>query len=176
NNGTQILKDIFNNKVFDYPKSVDLIKFLLSLINSRDSIVLDFFAGSGTTGQAVLDLNREDGGNRKFILCTNNDTDDVNLNGIAYDVTCERLKRVMTGEDYKGNSDFKWAEKNEPYGDNLLVCECETINNFSQIPGNNAFEKIDETLYDKEKMNDTDKIKWVCENFNLTCKYIEGEE
>lgn len=91
-NGTRMLKKIFNkNNVFPYSKPVSLIKSLVDLINKKDTIVLDFFAGSGTTGQAVLELNKDDGGNRRFILCTNNE------NNICTDVTYPRLKTVITG-------------------------------------------------------------------------------
>ena len=91
-NGTRMLKKIFNkNNVFPYSKPVSLVKSLIDLINKKDVIVLDFFAGSGTTGQAVLELNKEDGGNRRFILCTNNE------NNICTDVTYPRLKTVITG-------------------------------------------------------------------------------
>lgn len=91
-NGTRMLKKIFNkNNVFPYSKPVSLIKSLVDLINKKDTIVLDFFAGSGTTGQAVLELNKEDGGNRRFILCTNNE------NNICTEVTYPRLKTVITG-------------------------------------------------------------------------------
>lgn len=68
-----------------------MIKFIIESINNKGAIVLDFFAGSGTTGQAVLELNKEDGGHRKFILCTNNE------NNICTDVTYPRLKTVITG-------------------------------------------------------------------------------
>ena len=64
---------------------------MVSLHDDSGGIVLDFFAGSGTTGQAVLELNKEDGGNRKFILCTNNE------NGICDNVTYPRLETVITG-------------------------------------------------------------------------------
>ncbi len=69
-NATRMLKDLFGESVFDNPKPVDLVqRFMqLSTHNPQDAIVLDFFAGSGTTAHAVLDLNRKDGGNRKFIL------------------------------------------------------------------------------------------------------------
>ena len=91
-NGTRMLKKIFNkNNVFPYSKPVSLVKSLIDLINKKDIVVLDFFAGSGTTGQAVLELNKEDGGNRRFILCTNNE------NNICTDVTYPRLKTVITG-------------------------------------------------------------------------------
>lgn len=76
---------------FDYSKPVELIKKLIKAYYKRDAIVLDFFAGSGTTGQAVMELNKEDGGNRKFILCTNNE------NGICEKVTYPRVKTVITG-------------------------------------------------------------------------------
>lgn len=94
---TQRLKDLFDGQaVFDYPKPVGLIKKIIELYSKEDSIILDFFAGSGTTGQAVLELNKEDGGHRKFILCTNNE------NNICDDVTYVRLKRVINGyNDFK---------------------------------------------------------------------------
>ena len=63
------LKKLFDNKaVFDYPKPVEYIKRMLELYTTKDSIVLDFFSGSGTTAQAVMQLNAEDGGNRKYIM------------------------------------------------------------------------------------------------------------
>lgn len=85
------LLDIFKQKVFNNPKPTTLIKYLINFIDKNNGIILDFFAGSGTTGQAVLELNKEDGGNRKFILCTNNE------NNICTDVTYPRLKTVITG-------------------------------------------------------------------------------
>ena len=108
------MDDIVKNSNFSFPKPVSLIKDLISLHKNSNSIVLDFFAGSGTTGQAVLELNKEDHGNRKFILCTNNDKTDKNPKGIAYDVTTKRLKRIMTGSCYDGTSDFGWIKMNEP--------------------------------------------------------------
>jgi len=67
-NGTSLLKNLFNKKLFDNPKPIELIKdFAVLGINPND-IILDFFAGSGTTAHAVMQLNAEDGGNRKFIL------------------------------------------------------------------------------------------------------------
>ena len=78
---------------FGFPKPTSLVLQLIQIVkNSR--IILDFFAGSGTTGHAVMKLNAEDGGNRKFILCTNNE------NNICREVTYERIKRVIGKENY----------------------------------------------------------------------------
>lgn len=176
--GESELKQIFNGqKVFDNPKPVSLIKFLLKMVNMDDDIVvLDFFAGSGTTGQAVLELNRELGGNRKFILCTNNEKTDVNPNGIALDVTSKRLKRVMTGECYDGSKNFKWLEKNSPLGGSLDVYDIATVSNAEHLAGKTPFEVIDETLYGKEKFASLkEKIEWVCNNFDGTQKMVEND-
>ena len=90
--GTKELQDLFGNKVFDTPKPTTLIKKIIDLAGDKNSIILDFFAGSGTTGQAVLDMNAEDNGNRKFILCTNNDGE------ICSEVTYPRMKTVISGK------------------------------------------------------------------------------
>ena len=89
--GTDDLKNVLGINSFDFPKPLDLMIDILKLIPNKNALILDFFAGSGTTGQAVLELNNEDGGNRRFILCTNNE------NNICTDVTYPRLKTVITG-------------------------------------------------------------------------------
>lgn len=91
--GTSTLKSIFNttNKIFDYPKSVNLVIDVLQITTNKNSLILDFFAGSGTTGQAILELNQQDKGNRQFILCTNNE------NQICEEVTYPRIKKVIEG-------------------------------------------------------------------------------
>ena len=78
--GTQEVMELFSEKVFDYPKPLNLISYILNIHSNKSATILDFFAGSGTTGHAVLKLNAEDGGKRKFILCTNNE------NGICRDI------------------------------------------------------------------------------------------
>jgi len=86
------LKNIFKgSSPFDYPKTTYLIQKILLLSCPQDGIVLDFMAGTGTTGHAVLELNKEDGGNRQFILCTNNE------NNICTDVCYPRIKKVIEG-------------------------------------------------------------------------------
>lgn len=170
-NGTTLLNIILMKKnIFKNPKPIGLIEWCLRLFPNNDAIVLDFFAGSGTTGQAVLELNKEDGGNRQFILCTNNEITELNPKGIALDVTTKRLKRVMTGKCYDGKSNFEWIKKNEPLGGALDVYDIKSVANFEKTKGKTAFDVIDETLYGKkEKFKKvSDKIKWVCKNFEHT--------
>ena len=97
-NAAADIKKMFNGKtVFQYSKPVGLMGFLLSCEKNKKALILDFFAGSGTTGQAVLEKNMEDGGNRHFILCTNNE------NNICEGVTYQRLKTVITGKCADGS-------------------------------------------------------------------------
>lgn len=95
--GKKILNSLIPHCPFDFPKSLwNVYDCLYSVVAQRkNTTILDFFAGSGTTGHAVMKLNAEDGGNRKFILCTNNE------NNICRDVTYERIKRVIAKENYK---------------------------------------------------------------------------
>jgi adenine-specific DNA-methyltransferase len=88
-NGKEMNREIFWETLFDFPKSVDLIKKCVKLGTDTDSIVLDSFAGSGTTAHAVLDLNKEDGGERKFIL--------IECEDYADTITSERVRRVING-------------------------------------------------------------------------------
>lgn len=91
-NGTQLLQSIFGGeKVFTNPKPIELVKRILILMGKKDLTILDFFAGSGTTMHATMQLNAEDGGHRQCILVTNNE------NGICEQVTYERNKRVIQG-------------------------------------------------------------------------------
>ena len=92
------LFEMFNAKTFDYPKPVSLIKYLINFKPElKDkAIILDFFAGSGTTAQAVLELNKEDNGKRQFIIATNNE----NNNGhghILDDVCYPRMEKIFKG-------------------------------------------------------------------------------
>lgn len=74
---------------FSTPKPMKLIKEFIRAASEKDSIVLDFFAGSGTTGHAVMDLNKEDGGSRKFILITNDE------NNICRNITIPRIRKAV---------------------------------------------------------------------------------
>ncbi len=133
--GGEQLKEIFGRKVFDYPKPVELIQKLLMCHSNKNALVLDFFAGTGTTGHAVMKLNEEDRGNRRCILITNNEMfhnkkkkekkDDFYLNnskpyivntlmypneGIARAITWERIHVLLKGRLQKENS-----RRIEPY-------------------------------------------------------------
>lgn len=118
--GSDTLKNILpvSEKKFEYPKSPQLIETILQAISNEDSIILDSFAGSGTTAHAVLDLNKKDGGNRKFIL--------IEMMDYADTITAERVKRVITGYPYKGKKEEeiyskKLTPKNILNGEKLIA-------------------------------------------------------
>ena len=91
NEGTNVFKSILGNNIdFNNPKNVEMLKYLIGASSTKSSSILDFFAGSGTTLQAIMELNK-DGGHRRCILVTNNE------NGICEHVTYERNRRVIQG-------------------------------------------------------------------------------
>jgi len=95
-NGTKTIDDIFSRRAFDFPKPYELISQLIEQTTEKDDIILDSFAGSGTTGHAVLAANAADGGNRRFILIEMEEK-------IATQVTAERLNRVINGYNKGGD-------------------------------------------------------------------------
>ena len=96
--GSKELKEVMGDKAFPYPKPPSLLKGLLAQATRPDDIVLDFFAGSGTTGQVVMELNAEDGGRRRFILCSSTEANDKEpTKNLCRDVCAERMRRVMQG-------------------------------------------------------------------------------
>lgn len=95
-------------------KPTRLLKQLININSNKNAIVLDFFAGSASTGHAVLDLNKEDGGDRSFILCTNNE------NNICTEISYPRIKNVITG-----------YQSNEPTGGNLKYFKTKFVKNAS---------------------------------------------
>lgn len=134
----KLLTSIFSEqqKIFDYPKPPSLIQYLINFICDKNSIILDSFAGSGTTAHAVLELNKKDGGNRKFIL--------VEMENYAENITAERVKRVIKGYGKEPKTtacggDFSFYE----IGERLLL-ENGNINE------NVATNKIKEYIYFSE--------------------------
>jgi len=103
--GTKLLNNIIQGN-FPYPKSLYAVEDCIksAIHNKSNATILDFFAGSGTTGHAVLDLN-EDGGKRKFILCTNNENNNGSEGGIAEEICYPRIKKIIEG--YVGIVDKK---------------------------------------------------------------------
>ncbi|MEX0655323.1 MAG: site-specific DNA-methyltransferase [Phycisphaeraceae bacterium] len=108
----EILALNLDGDIFDTPKPTRLIKRVLQIAADKDSLVLDSFAGSGTTGQAVLDLNKVDGGNRRFILVEMDDD-------VCQKVTAQRLTRVVNGYE-RQNGDK--ASQVEPLGGGFRYC------------------------------------------------------
>jgi adenine-specific DNA-methyltransferase len=110
------IKELLGEKAFSFPKPSKLLKHLFSVVDTKkDSIIMDFFSGSGTTAQAVLELNREDGGNRQFILCEQLDYVDT--------VTIPRVKRVIRKI---GGGDFIYCELmkyNEAFMDRIQAAQ-----------------------------------------------------
>ena len=134
-------------------KPVRLIQQLVKMSSEKNSIILDFFAGSGTTGQAVVEQNKDDDGKRIFILATSDEKTENTPSGIGTDIAAVRLKNTIN--------------------DNLAVYDIATVANFENTKGKTPFDVIDETLYGQEKLGVNDKIKWVCENFEGTQKKLE---
>lgn len=117
--GTKAIKEIMGSgKAFDFPKPPELIMYFIQMITGEDDIVLDSFAGSGTTAHAVLNMNKADGGYRKFIL--------VEMMDYADSITAERVKRVIRGYGEGKNAvagtggNFSFYDLGEP----LLVDDC----------------------------------------------------
>ncbi|MGJ3230657.1 MAG: site-specific DNA-methyltransferase [Oceanicaulis sp.] len=115
--GTKEIRDIFRQAVFSFPKPSELVRRLFSQVTSPGDIILDSFAGSGTSGHGVLKLNSDDGGARRFILVEMEET-------IARDVTAERLRRVIKGYDKGGDKPveglgggFRYCRLGEPLFD-----------------------------------------------------------
>jgi adenine-specific DNA-methyltransferase len=121
--GTKLLREILPKCDFDFPKSLYTVyDCLFAVVGSRPHAnVLDFFAGSGTTGHAVLEMNKIDGGNRKFILCTNNENNNGGNGGIADSVCYPRIKAIIKG--YKN----KKGEKVEGISSNLAYYQTDLV-------------------------------------------------
>jgi len=148
--GTQFLSKYIDER-FPFPKSLYLVMECLTVIEQKKNpIILDFFAGSGTTGHAVMKLNNDDNGNRRFILCTNNE------NNICRDVTYQRIKRAMEKDGYSASLKYykiDYIDISEKiyyeYADELLkhIRELVELENCINFSGN---DKIAIILTDEE--------------------------
>ena len=109
--GTKLLRAMDLDSAFPYPKPLSLIQGLISQATRPNDTVLDFFAGSGTTGHAVLALNALDGGTRKFILCSSTEaTDKEPGKNLCRDVCAERMKRVIESDEAFSNNSFAYLQ------------------------------------------------------------------
>lgn len=100
--GAKTVKDLFGEKAFNYAKPVSLIRELVRQSTGPGDLVLDFFAGSATTAQAVMELNAEDGGDRRFIMVSSTEkTEDEPEKNLCRDVTAERIRRLNANDDPK---------------------------------------------------------------------------
>lgn len=166
-NATDMIKGMFNGeKVFENPKPVELIKDLIRISTKKDSIILDFFAGSGTTGQAVLELNKDDGGSRRFILCTNNEKN------ICEEVTYKRLEKVINGYTTNKGEKIEAIKGNLKYYRTLLTdIEQDIDDNVEQLVGMcTDVISIKEDCFNIEEQNDCYDIITSDEKIVLICK------
>ena len=144
----RLITEIFGSiTAFSYPKPTELLQHLIYIGSSKNSVILDFFAGSGTTLHATMQLNADDGGKRQCILCTNNE------NGICENVTYERNKRVIEGYT-KPNGEFVEGLKNNNlrYYRTAFVSRERSIKNMRRLV-HLATDMlcIKENLYDEKK-------------------------
>lgn len=131
--GTRALISVLGNRAFSFPKSVKLLKTLIGQFPSMDCLVLDFFAGSGSTAQAVMELN-SDGGSRRFILCTNNEND------ICDQVTYPRVRTIITGNRPDG------TKYSEGIPGNLMYFRTDFISKDDEYLSNALLEHIKEMI------------------------------
>jgi adenine-specific DNA-methyltransferase len=151
---TELADIIGNNESFDYPKPTSLISWLLSLQNSS-KIILDFFAGSGTTLHATMKLNAEDGGHRQCILVTNNE------NNICEEVTYERNKRVINGYTTPKGVEVPGLKANtlRYYKTDYISRDRTQKNMRSLVASATELLCIKEDLYDEQKIFGRFKLK-----------------
>lgn len=158
--GKNEVKNILGYEAIKFPKPTDLIKRLIKISSNNESLILDFFAGSGTTGHAVIELNHEDCGKRKFILCTNNE------NGIAENVCYKRIEKVIRG--YKYTSRKKEIEV-EKLPSNLKYYKTEFIPKLSEDEEILSSKLLD---YIKEMV----ELENMCEIDGITRRIILSDE
>ena len=189
-NAKEQIKELFGRDVFDTPKPLKMIKEILRITTKKDSTILDFMAGSGTTADAIIQLNKEDAGKRKFILCTNNE------NNICTEVCYPRITKVINGYNKNGNGEYI-----EGLGGNLQYFKTDFIKNSEnteQLKVNLTYKCTEmlclkENIYNLKKEKDDYKIfesnckdKYLCVYYNFindsfeefidTLKQIDGEK
>lgn len=158
-NGTKKLNLLFGKKIFENSKPIELIEHLLKLFNNKSITILDFFAGSGTTAQAVLSLNKKDNGNRKFILLEQMD--------YAQNITAERIRRSMIKEEYEDS--FIYLELKKDTIKNELI----SSNYIKEV------EQIIEDNFDKgyfQYLNNKEELISVIKDIQIANSKLNEEE
>jgi adenine-specific DNA-methyltransferase len=172
--GTRILDELLGEReIFSYPKSPDAIKqTILATVGNENSIVLDFFAGSGTTAHAVLELNKEDGGNRQFILVEQMDYIET--------VTTKRVQKVI---EQNGNGSFVYLELkkyNETFMEQIeeakdtetLLQIWEQMKAKSFLNYNVDIKKQDEHIEEFKKLSLKEQKQHLCEILDKNQLYV----
>ncbi len=166
--GTQLVHTLVPDSHFDFPKSVyNVYDCLVPIVSERkNALVLDYFAGSGTTGHAVLILNNEDGGNRKFILCTNNE------NKIAEEVCYPRIKAlVKKNKDYQEITGIKFNFKY--FKTNFVNAEPTDKNKKDLVDKSTEMLCLKEECFNELKRNNNFAIFTDAKNRHLSIIYNE---
>ena len=124
-NGTLLLKEIFGEKMFDFSKPVELLLYLTTKVNGKDFVILDFFSGSATTAHAVMQLNADDGGNRKFIMVQlpEETTEDSEAYKAGYKNICEIGKERIRRAGKKIKADSPLTTQDLDIGFRVLKCD-----------------------------------------------------
>lgn len=179
--GTKLLREILPKCDFDFPKSLYTVyDCLFAVVGQRpNATVLDFFAGSGTTGHAVLEMNKTDGGNRKFILCTNNENNNGGNGGIAESVCFPRIKAVIKGYKNKKGEKISGLPSNLFYYQTDLV----DIEQISRVPDDKkisiTYEAGEMIAVREDTLDETEKNEWwqIFEgNGKLTAIYFKEDK
>jgi adenine-specific DNA-methyltransferase len=148
-NSRKEIEKIFGYKAFDYSKPSVLIKKIMELASDKNSIILDSYAGSGSTMHAVMQLNKEDGGNRKCIMVQMPENSEAELDkNICKDITRERVKRAI--DKFNLDSGFKYYRLGIPLDAETMLA--------GQLPTYNQFAKYVYYLCTGENLESEDKI------------------
>ena len=177
-NGTNLLKSMIPNSGFDYPKSVYAVQDCVKLCADREDYVLDYFAGSGTTGHAVINLNREDNGNRKFIICE--------MGEYFSTVTKPRIEKVIYSEDWRDGKPVSRKGISQCFKYIRLEQYEDTLNNLVLTKENNLFDSAGHVgfkesymlgyMMDTEARGSLFNLQWFANPFAMTLKTTKDNE
>lgn len=176
------IKNIFNSKVFDFPKPIELIAKCSQISMSYNDIILDFFAGSGTTAHAILDLNKQDNKNRKFICVQipEKTPEDSEAFKAGYkkisEITKERIRRVIKKIKSENEGKMDFQENNQDLGFKVFKLKESNYKEWKDIEGNNidqleiAFDNFASPLVENWKKEDVLSEIMLMEGFSLDSK------